>query len=179
MERRLHVPPYDYAAALALERELACSHVMAQVLVRRGHDTPAAAREWLAAAERHDPSEFDGIEQAVALIRGHIDAHTRITVHGDYDVDGVTATAILVRALRALGAGVDWFLPSRIDDGYGLAAATVEKLAARGTRLLITVDCAITAVEEVAAARAAGLDVVVTDHHSPRADGVLPGAPIV
>ena len=100
-------------------------------------------------------------------------------MHGDYDVDGVSATAVLVRALRTLGADVDWYLPSRIDDGYGLALATVERLAARGTRLLVTVDCAITAVDEVAAARAAGLDVVVTDHHSPRADGALPDAPIV
>ena len=78
-----------------------------------------------------------------------------------------------------MGADVDWYLPSRIDDGYGLALATVERLAARGTQLLVTVDCAITAVEEVAAARAAGMDVVVTDHHAPRADGRLPDAPIV
>ena len=84
-----------------------------------------------------------------------------------------------MRALRTLGADVDWYLPSRIDDGYGLAMATVERLAARGTDLLVTVDCAITAVEEVAAARAAGMDVVVTDHHAPRADGGLPDAPIV
>ena len=86
------------------------------------------------------------------------------------------ATAILVRALRALGADVGWFLPGRIDDGYGLSAATVQRLAARGTALLITVDCAITAVDEVAAARAAGIDVVVTDHHAPRADGGCPTA---
>ena len=100
-------------------------------------------------------------------------------MHGDYDVDGMCASAVLVRVLRTLGADVDWYLPSRIDDGYGLAAATVERLAARGTDLLVTVDCAITAVEEVAQARAAGLDVVVTDHHAPRADGRLPDAPIV
>jgi len=74
---------------------------------------------------------------------------------------------------------VDWFLPSRGEDGYGLSAATVERLAERGTRLLITADCAITAVEEVALARARGMDVVVTDHHSVRADGALPDAPIV
>ena len=91
----------------------------------------------------------------------------------------ICSTAILVRALRTLGADVDWYLPSRIDDGYGLAAATVERLAARGTDLLVTVDCAITAVAEVAAAKAAGMDVVVTDHHTPRADGALPDAPIV
>ena len=89
------------------------------------------------------------------------------------------STAILVSVLRELGADVDWFLPSRTEDGYGLSAATVARLAARGTRLLVTADCAITAVDEVAAARAAGIDVVVTDHHMPRADGRLPDALIV
>src|SRR6202035_2829365 len=97
----------------------------------------------------------------------------------DYDVDGVCSTAVLVRALKRLGAEVDWYLPDRAADGYGLSCETVRRLAARGTRLLVTVDCAITAVEEVAAARALGMEVVVTDHHSPRADGELPRAPIV
>ena len=78
-----------------------------------------------------------------------------------------------------LGAEPDWHLPSRTEDGYGLSAATVDRLAARGTGLLLTADCAITAVEEVARARAAGMDVVVTDHHQPRADGALPDAPVV
>ena len=116
---------------------------------------------------------------AVALVLSHVRAGTRVTVHGDYDVDGVCSTAILVRVLRSLGAEVDWYLPSRTEDGYGLSAATVERLAERGTRLLLTADCAITAVDEVALARAAGMDVVVTDHHSPRSDGSLPDAPIV
>jgi single-stranded-DNA-specific exonuclease len=81
--------------------------------------------------------------------------------------------------LRSLGADVDWYLPSRLEDGYGLSLRTVERLAARGTALLVTVDCAITAMEEVTRARAAGVDVVVTDHHAPRADGRLPDAPVV
>ncbi len=85
----------------------------------------------------------------------------------------------MVRALRSLGANAGWLIPSRIDDGYGLSVQTVERLAARGDGLLITVDCGITAVEEVAAAVAAGIDVVVTDHHSPRPDGALPECPIV
>jgi single-stranded-DNA-specific exonuclease len=119
------------------------------------------------------------LRDAAELILGHLRAGAVITVHGDYDADGVCATAVLVRALRTLGGRVDWYLPHRIDDGYGLAATTVERLAARGTQLLVTVDCAITAVEEVAAARAAGLAVVVTDHHTPRADGALPAAPLV
>jgi single-stranded-DNA-specific exonuclease len=176
---RLEIPPYDLRAALELERELGVSHVLAQVLIRRGFDQADAARAFLDAEERHDASAFDGIETAVASIRGHIDAGSRIVVHGDYDVDGVCATAVLVRALRSLGADAGWFLPSRADDGYGLSAATVVRLAARGVRLLVTVDCGITAVDEVARAVATGIDVVVTDHHAPRADGALPDCPIV
>ena len=147
--------------------------------MRRGYADAGAARAWLAAGERHDPSQFAGIEDVCAHVLEHVRARTRITVHGDYDVDGVCSTAILVGVLRTLGADVDWFLPSRAEDGYGLSTATVQRLATRGTKLLITADCAITAVDEVAAALTAGIDVVVTDHHSPRADGVLPAAPIV
>jgi len=176
---RLQIEPCAVAAILALERELKISHAFAQVLVRRGLGNPDAARAFLEAGERHDPSDFAGIHNACALMLRHAEAGTRITVHGDYDVDGVSATAILVGVLRTLGAGVDWFLPSRSEDGYGLSAATVARLVQRGTGLLITADCAITAVDEVAAARVAGLDVVVTDHHSPRADGRLPDAHIV
>ena len=101
----------------------------------------------------------------------------RITVHGDFDVDGVCATTILVGALRELGAECDWLIPDRIADGYGLNAANIEQLAARGTELLITVDCGITAVEEVALARSLGMDVIVTDHHQPGAE--LPDCPIL
>ncbi len=176
---RLEAPPYDYAAAERLAAALGLSHPVAQVLVRRGLGDEEAAGRFLAADARHPLDAFGGLRAGARLIAERAGRGDRITVHGDYDVDGVCSTAVLVRALRTLGADVDWYLPSRIDDGYGLAAATVERLAARGTDLLVTVDCAITAVEEVAAARAAGVDVVVTDHHSPRADGVLPDAPIV
>ena len=171
METRLTVAPYDYTAAERLSAELGVSHVTAQVLVRRGLGDVRDARRFLEGTDAHPLDAFGGLRDGAAHILWHVGRRSRITVHGDYDVDGVAATAVLVRALRTLGADVDWYLPSRIDDGYGLAAATVERLAARGTDLLVTVDCAITAVEEVAAARAAGLDVVVTDHHTPRADG--------
>ena len=176
---RLLIDPCDIDSVFALERELGVSHALAQVLVRRGLADADAARAWLEADERHDPSAFAGIDDATALVLDHVRGRRRITIHGDYDVDGVASTAILVGVLRTLGADVDWFLPSRTEDGYGLAAATVQRLALRGTRLLITADCAITAVDEVAAARAAGIDVLVTDHHSVRADGRLPDAPIV
>ena len=176
---RLELAPYVLADALALERELGIGHVLAQILVRRGLADPEAARAFLAAGEVHGAAEFAGIADAVETIRRHVDGGGRIVVHGDYDVDGVCATAIMVRALRALGGQADWFLPSRTEDGYGLSAATVHRLAGRGATLIVTVDCGITAVEEVAAARAAGLDVVVSDHHAPRTDGRLPDCPVV
>ncbi len=177
MDARLSVTPYEFAAAARLAADLGCSHVLAQVLVRRGLGEPETARAFLTAGATHPLGAWPGLDAVAERILAHRGA--RITVHGDYDVDGICSTAILVRALRTLGAEVDWYLPSRIDDGYGLARATVERLAARGTRLLITVDCAVTAVEEVAAAKALGMDVVVTDHHAPRADGALPDAPLV
>ncbi|MEA2295593.1 MAG: single-stranded-DNA-specific exonuclease [Solirubrobacteraceae bacterium] len=179
MDARFDIAPYAFAQAHRLSVELGVSHPVAQVLARRGLGDPAAARAFLAAEDRHPLDAFGGLREAASLILGHVAAASWITVHGDYDVDGVSSTAILVRALRSLGARVDWFLPSRTEDGYGLAASTVERLADRGTRLLVTADCAITAVDEVAHARALGMDVVVTDHHAPRADGVLPDAPIV
>jgi single-stranded-DNA-specific exonuclease len=177
--RRLRIPEYELGAALTLERELGIGHALGQILVRRGLVDPDAARAFLEAELTRAPAGLPGLETAVEVIRRHIAEGQRITVHGDYDVDGVCATAIMVRALRALGAEVDWYLPGRIEDGYGLALSTVQRLADRGTRLIVTVDCAITAVDEVAAARAAGVDVVVTDHHAPRADGRLPECPIV
>ncbi len=178
-EPRFEIAECRPAAIEGLRRELGVSGTLAQVLVRRGMGEPARARAFLAADEEHPYTAFAGINGAIAMVRRHIEAGTRITVHGDYDVDGVCSTAVLVRALRALGADVDWYLPDRASDGYGLNMATVTRLATRGTRLLLTADCAITAVEEVARAKELGMDVVVSDHHSVRADGALPDAPIV
>jgi single-stranded-DNA-specific exonuclease len=176
---RLEIPSYDLSAALTLRRELRVSHVLAQILVRRGLSEVDAARAFLDPQDAHEPSAFAGIDRALAVIECHIERGSRIVVHGDYDVDGVCATAIMVRALRARGADVGWYLPDRLADGYGLSLATVHRLAAGGAGLLITVDCAITAADEVDAARAAGVDVVVCDHHAPRADGRLPECEIV
>jgi single-stranded-DNA-specific exonuclease len=177
--RRFQIGVCAAQDVLRLEHELGVSAAMAQVLVRRGLGEPAQARAFLAAEEEHPPAAFAGIEMAVAAILAHVRSARRITVHGDYDVDGICSTAVLVRVLRALGADVDWYLPDRAGDGYGLSAHTVQRLAQRGTRLLLTADCAITAVAEVAQARALGMEVVVTDHHAIRSDGALPQAPIV
>jgi single-stranded-DNA-specific exonuclease len=176
---RFEIPECPQADVQELMRELGISDGLGQVLVRRGLCDPGRARAFLAAAEEHPASAFAGIGEAVARVLDHVRDGRRITVHGDYDVDGICSTAVLVRALRRLGADVDSYLPDRASDGYGLNPNTVQRLAARGTRLLLTADCAITAVEEVAAATALGMQVIVTDHHAPRGDGVLPRAPIV
>src|SRR5262245_36049616 len=114
---------------------------------------------------------------ACEAIRAAVAAGRRICVHGDYDVDGICATALAVHVLRELGAEVEWHLPSRFDEGYGVSRETLARLAEQGCGLVLTVDCGVTAVEEVADARTAGLDVVVSDHH--RAGETLPDCPVV
>jgi single-stranded-DNA-specific exonuclease len=159
--------PYDVAVAERLAAGLGVSRPVGAILARRGFATVEDAQAFLAADERHDPLTLPGVAAASELIADHLRRGSRIAVFGDYDVDGVCSTAILLRTLRELGADPVWELPSRFDEGYGLSTAAVERLAERGVGLLITVDCGITAVEPVAAARAAGLDVVVSDHHRP------------
>ncbi len=164
---RWHCEPYEVDAALRLCDSLEVSAPLAAVLVRRGLSDPDEARRFLAGEEHHDPLSLPGLPAAAELIREHVRRGSRIAVFGDYDVDGVCSTAIMLRTLRALGADPAWELPSRFEEGYGLSAAAAQRLAAQGVGLLVTVDCAITAVDEVAAAREAGLEVIVTDHHRP------------
>lgn len=159
------VEPYSYAEARTLAEELGLSEPVAVTLVRRGYRTPAEARSFLAADEEHAPNAFAGMDVAVERVRAAIAAEARITVHGDFDVDGVCATSLMVSTLRELGADCDWFIPGRLEDGYGLSEKNVRKLAERGTNLLLTVDCGITSVEEVRLAKELGMEVIVTDHH--------------
>src|SRR5206468_12185133 len=107
------------------------------------------------------------MREAVEKIVAAVAAGARICVHGDYDADGICATALAVFLLRELGADVSWHLPSRFEEGYGLNAGTLTRLADEGFDLVLTVDCGITAVAEVEHARAVGLEVIVTDHHRP------------
>src|SRR3954453_15121132 len=174
---RWSAAPYSFTDADLIARELGLSSTVASVLVRRGYDTPEGARRFLEGTERYDPFLLGAMRAACDRILDHVARGSPIVVHGDYDVDGVASTAVLVRALRPLAARFSGPLPSRLDDGYGLSRATVERLAADGAGLLVTVDCAITAVEEVAHALELGLDVVVTDHHRPRDE--LPRCPLV
>jgi single-stranded-DNA-specific exonuclease len=169
--------PYSYAEARALIEGLELPEPVAVTLVRRGYRTVDEARAFLEASETHDPFAFDSMGDVKTMVERAVADGRTITVHGDYDCDGVSATAILVRALRRLTPRCDWYIPDRMGDGYGLTRDGVERLAARGTGLLITADCGITCPEEVEAAHAAGMEVIVTDHHEPGPS--LPDCPIV
>src|SRR3989440_3127825 len=172
------IRPCPHRQASALSKELGLSEITASVLVRRGYGDPAVARAFLPGEQPlHDPSLLGDMAVAVDRIRAAIAAGQRICVHGDYDVDGICATVLAVLVLRELGADVEWHLPSRFDEGYGVNGETIERLAGEGCGLVLTVDCGITAVEEVRRARELGLDVVVTDHHRPADE--LPDCPLV
>ena len=150
-----------------------------ELLLDRGIDTPQKIERYLhpKREDLYDPMLMQDMEKAVAVIRDAIEKHEEITVFGDYDVDGVTATAILLTYLRKQGAQVDFYIPDRHGEGYGLNIAAVEQIAAR-SKLLITVDCGITCAVEVARAKELGMRVIVTDHHQlgpqlPQCEAVL------
>jgi single-stranded-DNA-specific exonuclease len=168
----------SHADVRALSEALAVSETTASVLVRRGYRDVEEARRFLAGKlPGHDPLQLGDMEAAVAAIRGAVERGARICVHGDYDADGICATALAVLLLRELGADVSWHLPSRFEEGYGLNAGTLTRLAEEGFDLVLTVDCGITAVAEVEHAHALGLEVVVTDHHRPADE--FPACPVV
>jgi single-stranded-DNA-specific exonuclease len=170
--------PCPHRQAGSLAQELGLNEITASVLVRRGYGDPEEARAFLAGEQPlHDPFLLGDMAPAVERIRTAIAAGKRICVHGDYDVDGICATVLAVLVLRELGADVEWHLPSRFDEGYGVSGGTLERLASEGCGLVVTVDCGITAVEEVRRAHELGLEVVVTDHHRPGEE--LPECPIV
>jgi single-stranded-DNA-specific exonuclease len=167
-----------YADVRALAAALGVSETTAAVLVRRGYGDAADAERFLAGElPGHDAFALGDMRAAVDTIVAAVEAGAKICVHGDYDADGICATALAVLLLRELGADVAWHLPSRFEEGYGLNAGTLTRLADEGFDLVVTVDCGITAVAEVEHARELGLEVVVTDHHRP-GDG-FPACPVV
>ncbi len=169
----------SYGDVRALASALSLDELTASVLVRRGYADPSAAGRFLEGAfPGHDPFALGDMAEAVEAVREAAGAGRRICVHGDYDADGICATALAVLLLRELGADVSWHLPSRFEEGYGLNGETLTRLAEEGFDLVLTVDCGITAVAEVEHARGLGLDVVVTDHHRPDGDS-FPACPVV
>jgi len=170
------LPCEDDGAVQQLSAELDVSPVTARLLCIRGLGDLEQARRFLSPSldDLHDPFALAGMRAAVERILGAIERHERIAIHGDYDVDGVTSTVILRRALELLGADVTHFIPERLRDGYGLQPASLDRLNADGVRLVISVDCGIRGVEAALHARALGLDLIITDHHEP--DTALPDA---
>jgi single-stranded-DNA-specific exonuclease len=151
--------------------------ILRQLLFNRGYATDADARAFLRAQTSFDPDPFQmrGMETAVARISSAIQDKEQIAVYGDYDVDGVTATALLVLALRYLGGQVEPYIPNRFDEGYGLNPEALLALKQQGTSLVISVDCGIRSPAEALYAQTIGLDLIITDHHQP-AEGPLPVA---
>ncbi len=172
MVRRLwEEVPADPAGTSRLTDALGVPGVIARLLAQRGLDDPAAADRFLnpSLSHLHDPWLLADMRPAIARLRAAVQARQRIVVHGDYDADGITSTALLRRALEVVGADVGHFVPDRMKDGYGLQPETIRRLAAEGARVIVSVDCGIRAGEAADQARALGVDLIITDHHEPEA----------
>src|SRR4051812_21220420 len=175
---RWQLAPCSESESEQLAAVLRVHRTTAEVLIRRGYGDPVDARAFLEEdGPRHDPLLLGSMAEACERIERARDVRERICVHGDYDVDGICATALAVTVLRELGCDVEWHLPSRFEEGYGIGSQALERVAAGGAKLLLTVDCGVTAVAEGAPARELGLDVVVSDHHRPAAE--LPDCTLV
>jgi len=164
--------PQDDDAVAGLARDLGMPVVAAGILWRRGFRDAEGARRFLnpSIEDLHDPFLLRDMDLAVARIRTAIAGRELIEIHGDYDVDGVTSTVVLKKALDMAGAHVGWHIPHRLHDGYGMQPAAVEGAAARGVRLIVSVDNGIRAGAAIARANELGIDVIVTDHHLPEVD---------
>jgi len=179
MAKQWRFRPHDPDRIVALARGAGISPVVARLLLCRGVSDAATAERFLAPklTHLHDPAGLPGCAAAAERVHAAVKAGQRIVVYGDYDVDGITGTALLWRCLQMLGADVGYYVPHRVDEGYGLHEEAIRTLASQGAKLLVTVDCGITACREAAVAAECGVDLVVSDHHEP--DAALPAAAAV
>lgn len=175
MKRWVTASP-DLETVRSLAQACGFTPLAAAALCARGIETPADAHAFLETdpAKLHDPMLLPDMACAVDTVRGAVARGERIAVFGDYDVDGITSTCLMVRVLRSMGAQVEYYIPDRLSEGYGLSVTAMDTLAQNGVKLIITVDSGVSAFEEVAHARACGMHVVVTDHHECREE--LPAA---
>src|SRR5947207_10413845 len=167
--KRWIVREHDAESAVSLARVLGVSPILAALLITRGYADEHAARIFLSPTydQLHEPYAMRGMKEAVARLQQAIDTDERVLIYGDYDVDGTTGTAILLRALKLLGANAGFHIPHRFTEGYGIQQAGLEKAVADGYTLVVSIDCGIRAHEPLYWARAHGLDVIITDHHLP------------
>jgi single-stranded-DNA-specific exonuclease len=180
MERVWQIAAFDEALVRDLCRSVRVSPLVAQVLVSRGCETASDVEQFLSKRlnDLHDPERLPGVPQAADRVVAAMQSGRRITIYGDYDVDGVTATSLLWYCLKLAGAHVDYYIPSRLDEGYGLNRDAVRKLAEEDPqRLLLTVDCGIASLSEAELATELGLELIITDHH--HFEGALPAAAVV
>lgn len=169
MAKRWRIHSHDPQRIAALQRGAGIPAVVAQLLVCRGMTDPPSATRFLhpKLADLYAPEQMPGCMQAAELLHEAIAAGRRIVVYGDYDVDGMTGTAILRTCLKLLGAKVSYYVPHRIEEGYGLNCEAIRSLASAGGEMIVTVDCGIASLEEASAARRLGLDLIISDHHEP------------
>ncbi len=168
MPKTWRIAPHDAAELESLCRAVGVPSLVAQMLIRRGITDASRAASFLnpKLTDLRDPGILPGVNDAVEIISADIAAKRRIVVYGDYDADGMSGASILIHCLRLLGANVGYYIPNRLDEGYGLNDKAIDKLAAAGAELLITVDCGVANIDEIAHARRIGLRVIVTDHHT-------------
>ncbi|KAB2843977.1 MAG: single-stranded-DNA-specific exonuclease RecJ, partial [Melioribacteraceae bacterium] len=166
----------DINKILALGDSLNIPGVLAKLLIQRGITNFFEAKEYFRPSldTLHDPFKMNGMEEASTRLINAITSKEKICVYGDYDVDGTCAAALMFLFLKELGADVEVYIPNRLTEGYGVSITSIDGFAAKGVTLLITVDCGITAVEEVAHAKSKGIDTIVCDHHQPKEE--LPNA---
>ena len=168
MAKRWHIRSHDPVSIAALQRAAGVPDVVAQLLICRGITDPSKARSFLEPklTDLYDPETLPGCAAAARRIHAAVTARERIVIYGDYDVDGMSGTAILYLCLKLLGAEVSYYVPHRVDEGYGLNCEAVQSWGGGRAALMITVDCGISGVEEAAVARQCGLDLIITDHHT-------------
>ena len=156
--------------AASITELLKCPPMIAELLIRRGLKTEAEIEGFFTPdlAQQHSPFLFKDMEIAVARIIRAIENKEKITIYGDYDVDGATATALLLLGLTRVGAIVDFYIPHRMIDGYGLSLSSLDYLKDSGSKLIISVDCGVNALEEIAAINEMGMEIIITDHHNPK-----------
>ncbi|MBN2097457.1 MAG: single-stranded-DNA-specific exonuclease RecJ [Candidatus Omnitrophica bacterium] len=177
MEKRWKIKQPNPRLQKEISQALEISPVLAQILINRGVANIQAAADFLRCdlEDLHDPFRLKGMQRAVARIKQALEKKQKIMVWGDYDIDGITSTALLVSLIKGLGASVSHYIPNRLEEGYGLNKQGVIKAQKKGIKLLITVDCGISAVQEISYLKKNGIDTIVTDHHQPK-DAHLPKA---
>jgi single-stranded-DNA-specific exonuclease len=170
--QRRWILPEPHADATDLAQRLRTSPLIAQMLLNRGMSDPRDCTEFLRPTLKllHDPSLLPNLPVAAQRIAQAIKDRQKIVIYGDYDVDGITATAILWHAIKALGGEVEYYIPHRIEEGYGLNSEAIAQLCDRGAKLIISVDCGVTAIEPARVARDRNVDLIITDHHEMHAE---------